>query len=116
MPNGSLPILGLLFAPFALWRFASQVQRYRRERAVSQRWTPALRAERVLFSAMGGAGLGVVLVLAALTNSTTPPVVMHVLWALVAIGAAVMFLAGVVAGFHRSREARGARRSADPAA
>ena len=116
MADSRLSIAALLFAPFALWRFASHVQRYRRDRAASPAWTPALRAERVVFRPMAVSGLGVVLVLAAVANPTTPPVVMNVLWAVVAIGAAIMCLAAVVAGYHRSREAREASHSAGPAA
>ena len=55
-----------------LWRFASQVQRYRRERAASHRCTPALKAERAVFRSMGFALFAIVLAVAAMTNPTTP--------------------------------------------
>ena len=116
MVNTRLPILGPIIAPFVLWRFANQVQRYRRERAISERWTPALRAERLMFRAMAAACLGMVLVAAALMNPTTPHLVENTLWATAAIPAGIACLAAMVAGYHRGRQAREDSGSSDPAA
>jgi hypothetical protein len=77
-----------------------RIRRYRAEHVVMSRPTPALRAERWMFRAMGWVGVWLVFAFAAMMNPTTPDWLMTGVWSGAAVGAVVCAGAALSVAWH----------------